>query len=250
MSLIPSADTAFFARNIAGDILLGFTTIDSSFASDSNFAVVSSDISRPSFRTCGPPASQSQAYLQCDIAPATGVLKDAALAEATNLAASFPLAASEPSLTVSCDTLPATSFIFAPGQPAGSRLSIVNCRVQVPQALSHATPPTDRTDITATFICEWSPPVGSTYTSIASTRLVSLRRGAAGGGLWKLPAIAVPRRVRRSAGSCFSSLCTRFSLPRTCCCAAFLQRCNCKHLRNCNTPHAATTRSTSCPKKT
>ena len=195
MSLIPSADTAFFARNVAGDILLGFTTIDPSFASDSNFAVVSSDISRPSFRTCGPPGSQSQAYLACDIAPASGALKDAAVAEATKFAASFPLSASEPSLTVACDTLPATSFTFAPGQSGGSRLSIVNCRVQMPQALSHATPPTDRTDITVTFVCEWAPPVGSSYTSIASVRLSNIRRGAAGAGLWKMPAIAVPRCV-------------------------------------------------------
>ena len=90
MTLIPSANSAFFARKLSAlDIIIGFTTVDKNFAADTNFAVVSSDISRPSFRTCSPASSSSQAYLQCDIAPASGVLKDAALAEASQFASSL-----------------------------------------------------------------------------------------------------------------------------------------------------------------
>lgn len=193
MSLIPSANSAFFARRMsAGDILIGFTTIDKNFAADTNFAVVSADISRPSFRTCSPSASTSQAYLQCDIAPATGVLNHTAATEATHFAASFGTLL--PRLNVSCNVLFATSFTYAPGQPNSARLSIVNCLVEVPQSLSHATPPTARSDITATFIVEWSPPAGSQYSDISSTRLVNIRRGSAplAGGLWKMPAVAQP----------------------------------------------------------
>jgi hypothetical protein len=175
----------------ASDILIGFTTIDKNFAADTNFAVVSSDISRPSFRTCSPSSSSSQAYLQCTIAPAAGVLKDVTFAEASQFAASLGLW--QPSLNVSCDSLPATTFIYAPGQPGSTRLSIVNCRIEVPQALSHAVPPTARSDITVTFISEWT----GDFSSIASTRLVNVRRGGAPffGGLWKLPAIVEPRHV-------------------------------------------------------
>ena len=52
MSLIPSANAAFFSRKMsASDILIGFTTVDNNFLADTNFALVSTDISRPSFRT-------------------------------------------------------------------------------------------------------------------------------------------------------------------------------------------------------
>jgi hypothetical protein len=177
----------------AGDILIGFTTIDKNFAATTNFAVVSTDISRPSFRTCSPSASTSQAYLMCDIAPASGLLKDAATAEATQFAASFGVF--QPRLNVSCDILSATSYTYAPTQLSSSRFSIVNCLIEMPPSLSHATPPAARSDITATFIVEWSPPVGAIYSSIASTRLVSLGRGSAPflGGLWKMPAVAAPQ---------------------------------------------------------
>jgi hypothetical protein len=203
MSLIPSANAAFFARRMsAGDILIGFTTIDKNFAADTNFAVVSADISRPSFRTCSPSSSTSQAYLQCDIAPATGVLNHTATTEAAQFAASF--GALLPPLNVSCNAQSATSFTYAPGQSNSARLSIVNCLVEVPQSLSHATPPAARSDITATFIIEWSPPVGSQYSEIASTRLVNLRRGSApfSGGLWKMPAVAQPLCEFRSSRRC------------------------------------------------
>ncbi len=198
MSLIPSANTAFFARKMSvGDILIGFTTVDKNFAGDTNFAVVSSDISRPSFRTCSPASSSSQAYLQCDIAPASGALKDAALLEARQFAAS--LGSWQPSLNISCDVLTATSYTYTSGQSDGIRHSIVNCLIEVPQSLSHAVPPTARSDITATFIMQWAPPVGSVYSSISSTRLVNLRRGSAPffGGLWKMPAVAEPRHDAR-----------------------------------------------------
>ena len=53
MTLIPSANSAFFTRKLSAlDIIIGFTIVDKNFAADTNFAVVSSDISRPSFRTC------------------------------------------------------------------------------------------------------------------------------------------------------------------------------------------------------